>query len=140
MTWGAAPGDVIPRFVLGVRPLSPGFASAIVQPQVGPFKGVSGTVPTVRGSITARYSQTVAADGSVATAQLELELPGNLPTLACLPLSACGAGLSVLVDGEVVAGAARGDYACVDQLTARGAGAPRRLQCPAAARSAIATA
>ena len=140
MTWGAAPGDVIPRFVLGVRPLSPGFASAIVQPQVGPFKGVSGTVPTVRGSITARYSQTVAADGSVATAQLELELPGNLPTLACLPLSACGAGLSVLVDGEVVAGAARGDYACVDQLTARGAGAPRRLQCPAAARSAIASA
>jgi hypothetical protein len=134
MTWGAAPGDVLPRLALGVRPLQPGFAEALVQPQPGPFAGISGLVPTLRGTIAVRYTQTFldpkwVAAAAAATAQLELSLPGNLPTTACLPLSAC-AGAEVLVDGVATAGFVQGDYVCVAQLVAKGAAAPRRLQCP----------
>ncbi len=48
MVWGAAPGDIVPRFVLGVRPAAPGFTVAIIQPQIGSLTSVAGTVPTVR--------------------------------------------------------------------------------------------
>ena len=141
MTWGAAPGDVLPRLALGVRPLQPGFAEALVMPQAGPFGGIAGAVPTLRGTIAARYTQTFADAGRgpalvVATAQLELALPGNLPTTACLPLSACTGG-TMLVDGLASAGLVQGDYLCVAQLFAKGATAPRRLQCPAAAAEVV---
>lgn len=144
MTWGAAPADLIPRFMLGVMPAAPGFAAVLVRPQPGSLAGVSGTVPTIRGPITVQYQQTFVPTSSnnsnsstqpqqvvVATASLSIALPGNVPTTACLPLSACGGGSVLLVDGVVTAGTAQSDYLCVN-VTAAGA-APRRLQCPVTA-------
>jgi len=49
--WGAAPANIIPRFVLGVRPLEPGFRKVVIQPQPGSLERISGTVPTRRGPI-----------------------------------------------------------------------------------------
>lgn len=49
--WGAAPANIIPRYVLGVRPLAPGFERVIVRPQLGPLKYARGTIPTIRGPI-----------------------------------------------------------------------------------------
>ena len=49
--WGAAPANILPRYVLGVRPLTPGFGQAVIEPQPGSLKHVEGTVPTVRGPI-----------------------------------------------------------------------------------------
>jgi hypothetical protein len=49
--WGAAPANIIPRYVLGVRPASPGFAKMIIQPQLGPLTRVEGKVPTIRGPV-----------------------------------------------------------------------------------------
>jgi hypothetical protein len=50
--WGAAPANVIPRHLLGIRPLEPGFGKALIQPQPGSLQHVSGTMPTPRGPIT----------------------------------------------------------------------------------------
>jgi hypothetical protein len=50
--WGAAPANILPRFVLGVRPLEPGFGKILIRPQLGSLEGVQGTVPTVRGTVT----------------------------------------------------------------------------------------
>jgi alpha-L-rhamnosidase len=49
--WGAAPANIIPRYVLGVRPAAAGFAQAVIAPQVGRLNRVKGVVPTVRGSV-----------------------------------------------------------------------------------------
>jgi hypothetical protein len=50
--WGAAPANIIPRFVLGVRPLVPGFGKVLIQPQSGSLDYISGTVPTIRGPVS----------------------------------------------------------------------------------------
>jgi len=49
--WGAAPANLIPRFVLGVRPLEPGFGRVLIAPQPGPLTEIHGVVPTIRGPI-----------------------------------------------------------------------------------------
>ena len=49
--WGAAPINVISRYVLGVTPLEPGFGKIRIAPQVGNLKRVAGTVPTARGPV-----------------------------------------------------------------------------------------
>ena len=49
--WGAAPANIIPRYVLGVRPLEPGYGRVRIAPQPGPLHEVHGTVPTIRGPI-----------------------------------------------------------------------------------------
>ena len=51
---------IIARFVLGVKPLAPGFAKIEVRPQTGGLKYVRGTVPTAKGQVTVEVK-----DGSV---------------------------------------------------------------------------
>ena len=48
--WGAVPLNIISRYILGVRPTSPGFATYQVSPTKARMK-FSGVVPTVRGPI-----------------------------------------------------------------------------------------
>ena len=50
--WGTVPLNIIARYVLGVRPTSPGFRTYVVEPRCGNLE-VAGTVPTVRGPIRA---------------------------------------------------------------------------------------
>lgn len=52
--WGTPPLNVISRYVLGVKPLKPGFSEVAVSPQVGNLKLVEGRVPTPRGAISVR--------------------------------------------------------------------------------------
>ena len=52
--WGAAPLNIISRYVLGVTPREPGFAKVRVAPQVGGLKLVEGTVPTAKGPVKVR--------------------------------------------------------------------------------------
>lgn len=49
--WGAAPINVISRYVLGVTPLEPGCTKVRIAPQVGPLKRVEGRVPTAKGAV-----------------------------------------------------------------------------------------
>jgi len=56
--WGAVPANIIPRYVLGVRPLLPGFGKILIRPQIGSLDAVQGFVPTVRGSVTVSVRQT----------------------------------------------------------------------------------
>ena len=54
--WGAAPANLLPRFVLGARPLAPGWRRARVRPETGALTRASGTVPTPRGPIQVRWT------------------------------------------------------------------------------------
>ena len=55
--WGAAPANILPRYVLGVRPLSPGYTRVTVRPQLGFLKNARGTVPTIHGPIHVSVSR-----------------------------------------------------------------------------------
>jgi len=52
--WGAAPVNIISRYVLGVRPLEPGYGRIVIDPQLGGLTELSGVVPTIRGAIHVR--------------------------------------------------------------------------------------
>ena len=49
--WGTPPLNLIARYVLGVRPLKPGFAEYETKPRLGGLGRVEGTVPTPRGPV-----------------------------------------------------------------------------------------
>lgn len=49
--WGAAPANIVPRYLLGVRPLEPGFTRTIIQPRTGWLEHAAGTVPTPLGPV-----------------------------------------------------------------------------------------
>lgn len=54
--WGAAPLNIISRYVVGVTPLEPGFRKIAIRPQIGGLKRVSATVPTAAGPVTLKIS------------------------------------------------------------------------------------
>lgn len=54
--WGAAPGNIIPRFVAGVRPLSPGFATFEAKPSPAAPEEFLLRHPTPFGAIEVRKS------------------------------------------------------------------------------------
>jgi len=53
--WGAAPANIIPRFIAGVRPLEPGFKKVLIQPQPGNLGHFSAKVPTPLGPVVVGY-------------------------------------------------------------------------------------
>lgn len=53
--WSAAPTFFLSTHVLGVRPVAPGFAKAVVEPHPGDLAWCRGTVPTPHGPITVQW-------------------------------------------------------------------------------------
>lgn len=49
--WGAAPANLFPRFVLGVRPLEAGYKKVVIEPQLGWLSWARGRVPTILGPL-----------------------------------------------------------------------------------------
>jgi hypothetical protein len=77
--WGAAPAGVIPRWLVGVRPLDPGCGRILIAPQPGPLRQFSARVPTIRGPVTVEFQRD--ASGY----DLTVELPANSQAILHLP-------------------------------------------------------
>jgi hypothetical protein len=78
--WGAAPANILSRFVLGVRPLEPGYAKILIAPQPGALKWVRGKVPTPHGPVTVSWSDEAGLDITIppgATARVVLPGPAD---------------------------------------------------------------
>ncbi|MEA2734578.1 MAG: alpha-L-rhamnosidase, partial [Humisphaera sp.] len=78
--WGAAPANILPRYVLGVRPLEPGFSKMIIQPQLGSLTHVEGKVPTIRGPVRVKVD--------AAKRRMEVDIPKNTTARIILPWAA----------------------------------------------------
>ncbi len=55
--WGAAPANLLPRFVLGAQPLTPGWGRALIQPHPGNLTNVEGRMPTPRGELSVGWKR-----------------------------------------------------------------------------------
>jgi len=55
--WSTGPAWMLPAFALGVRPASPGWEKAIIDPQPGHLLWAEGTVPTPYGNIHVRWER-----------------------------------------------------------------------------------
>lgn len=111
--WGAAPANIIPRYVLGIRPLEPGFGKILIRPQLGEIRDVEGIVPTIRGSVKIGVRQ---EPGQFY--QLRVEIPYNttarieVPAVGVLPVCLDGVAFDATRDGTrwVLDGVAPGSH------------------------------
>ena len=108
--WGAVPANIIPRRLMGIRPLQPGSGKILIQPQPGPLSFAHMKHPTVRGSVEVRFEN---KPGTFF--YLEVDLPGNTTTRIGLPNSE-GSDATVLVDGRAVIGSPIGSYVYIDGI------------------------
>lgn len=53
--WGAAPANIIPAYMWGIRPVGPGYSKAVIMPQLSRLKYSQISVPTIRGNIVAEF-------------------------------------------------------------------------------------
>ena len=98
--WGAAPANLLPRFVLGAQPAAPGWTTAIIRPCPGGLRHARGQVPTPRGPISIDWE-------NESTFVLSLVLPDGMTAQVDLPATDGATG--VFVDGVSVAATKTGD-------------------------------
>jgi hypothetical protein len=83
--WGAAPANIISRHMWGITPLTPGFGTAQIKPQMGDLSFTEIKVPTRKGIIHAEYKS---ADGQGGT--YKIILPAKMKGWFILPDDASG--------------------------------------------------
>lgn len=110
--WGAAPANIIPRHLMGVQPLSPGFADILIKPQPGDLEWAELTTPTIRGPVFVRYEKTAGTDS-----QLQIETPGNTTTRVMLPIGKVDSR-RVTIDGRPTSGVFQDGFLILDGLLA----------------------
>jgi hypothetical protein len=93
--WGAAPGNAIARYLLGVRPLEPGFARALIAPRPGSLSFVEGRVPTIRGPVDVSVRRI--GQGAM---RVEVSVPGNMEAVISLKIPDGKRLQSLTLDGN----------------------------------------
>jgi arylsulfatase A-like enzyme len=71
--WGAAPANIIPRYLWGIQPEKPGFEVVSIRPQMSSLKQSSIKMPTIRGEIKGEYKRV-----NNRLTQYKIELPANM--------------------------------------------------------------
>jgi hypothetical protein len=94
--WGAAPGNLITRFILGMQPITPGYGQILIEPHLGTaLSYAEGTIPTIRGPVF------IHAKNGPAGLQLEVNIPGNVTATIVLPAPG-KTDANAVVDGKTV--------------------------------------
>ena len=86
--WGAAPANLLPRFVLGAEPLVPGWKQVRIRPHPGDLKFAKGKVPTPRGPIIVGWENRNSF-------QMNLNLPDGVTARLELPASPSSTGVFI---------------------------------------------
>jgi hypothetical protein len=107
--WGAAPANIIPRQLMGVTPLEPGFSKIQIKPQIGDLEFASLTMPTVRGPVSVSVEQDETYNRYV------IEIPANTTVAVHIPAHAVS-GNTVNVDGVDQQGVLDGDFVVFDEI------------------------
>ena len=94
--WGAAPANLLPRFVLGVRVLTPGWSRALIQPHLGrqdegTLISADGRVPTPHGEISVSWK--LEKNRRVRGFAMTLALPSGVTAKVELPVIAGSHGV-----------------------------------------------
>jgi len=76
--WGAAPANLLPRFVLGMQALSPGWERAIIEPHPGGLTYAEGKIPTPRGSVSVAWKRNT-------TFSMRIVLPAGMTAKVSIP-------------------------------------------------------
>jgi alpha-L-rhamnosidase len=95
--WGAAPANIIARYVLGLRPLTPGYGKVLIAPQAGALTWIRGKVPTPHGPVLIEQQ-------NAGRFKLTVEIPPGVTARVVIPAVMPGiVGGRVSINGVVPA-------------------------------------
>ena len=86
--WGAAPANLLPRFVLGAEAIAPGWKRARIRPHTGSLVQAKGKIPTPRGPIMVDWV-------SKSSFKMNLKLPDGMSARLELPSTPSSKGVSI---------------------------------------------
>jgi alpha-L-rhamnosidase len=89
--WGAAPANILPRYISGVRPLQAGWSKILIQPQPATLSKISSKVPSLRGPVEINWEK--------ASKTWNISLPEGVSAIIDLPASN---GQKAYLNGKVV--------------------------------------
>jgi len=104
--WGAVPANIIPRRLMGVTPLEPGFGRIQIKPQVGSLSSASLKTPTIRGPVYVTFNQQT--EGAIS---LTVKIPANTTTDVYVPIR--GGNKIVHLNGKQAEGKVDGEFLLV---------------------------
>ena len=78
--WGAAPANIIPRRLMGVEPLTPGFGTIRIKPQLASLDWAEAMIPTIRGDVR------MSVENKAGSYTLKVTIPANMSAEVYLPL------------------------------------------------------
>ncbi len=107
--WGAAPANLIPRKLMGIEPLEPGFRKIRIKPQPASLEKAEIKLPTIRGTIELRFQQV-----SGERFELFFTTPANTQSEVWMPLPA--KKCQILMDGVEVKARINGKFAIIDTV------------------------
>ncbi len=108
--WGAAPANIIPRYLAGVRPLEAGFQKILVQPQPGHIRQFKAKVPTIRGPVKVNFFS------NLQKVELELHLPANTCAKVAIPTMGLALTDKLLHNRQVIEAQREGDVLTIDEV------------------------
>ena len=77
--WSSAPAQILPRKLVGIEPLEPGFGKVRIHPRPGNLTHASTRLPTIRGFIDAGFKR------DASSFELSVTLPANMTAEIALP-------------------------------------------------------
>jgi len=80
--WGAAPANIIPRWMFGIQPIEAGFNKFRIKPQTANLKHGSLTIPTIKGPVKVSFDN----NKELQTYRLNVEIPTNTTAEVYMPL------------------------------------------------------
>lgn len=107
--WGAAPSNIIARFLLGVRPLEPGAGRILIHPQPASLTHATGTIPIAQGPV-----RVTIANEPGRSFELRVEIPDGVNARVGLP-NLKGTDC-LLVDGQSTRAQRVGSDLFIDRL------------------------
>jgi hypothetical protein len=97
--WGAAPANIIPRCLWGIRPKIPGYSQVTIHPQMGDLKFSTIKIPTLLGQIKGEYRCT-----SILLKSYLIDLPANMVGEFSVN---CAANEELFFNGKKISSSAR---------------------------------
>jgi hypothetical protein len=93
--WGAAPANIIPRRLMGIEPLEPGFERISIKPQPANLEWAEFVQPTIKGDVKVSFTNKVNENFN-----LEIEIPANTKSEVWIPFT--GKKYELKLDGNIV--------------------------------------
>lgn len=107
--WGAAPANLIPRKLMGIEPLEPGFRKIRIKPQPGPLKSAEIKHPTIRGDITVSFTNNPGQ-----SFHLEISIPANTTADVYLPFYS--ESQSIRINEQPVKQRREGNFSVIESI------------------------